>query len=349
VSRAKPAGTFRILVLGGSTAFDGMVSADSLAWPAQLQRRVQALVPGRRVEVVNGGVPGYVVLDQTISLLTGVSRFEADLVILYDGHNDLFSNLRSALVPASGPASRTPDEIATTTPWAHWLERHSLLYCKLVDRLHAWRFAALGKGRGTATQAADSLRSAATDDGAARFESAVSAFVATAQVYGMKVVLASVATVSPPGATVPDAPLVAAEWRNTVPFASPLVVLRGYARYSDAMQRVAQRQNLPLIRAETFGIWGPQWYAPDDPVHFNDAGSACMGRKMAYALLSAGLLPEPPDRAGTVGRSAGAGRPGAPRSSGVKVTPAGADRPVNDLRAGSDPCSRASAARPDPS
>ncbi len=295
INRMEAPGTFRILLLGGSTVFDTFVTADSMTWPAQLQRWVQKLVPDRRVEVINAGVPGYRVVDQTISLLIGQSRFQADMVILYDGHNDLFGNLRSALTNWSHDHSRTPDEVVTKTPWVHWLERHSLLYCKLVDKLRAWQFATLsGKGGGRAEASAAGGSSGPADDGAAQFEAALNAFLAVARSYGMPVVLASPTTVSPPADTVPADAITAHEWRGAVPFAPPSLVLRGFDDYRQVFQRVAFRLHLPLIRAENFRIWGRRFYSPDDPIHFDDAGAACMGREMAYALDSAGLLPVSP-------------------------------------------------------
>ena len=289
VSRSQTPGTFRILVLGGSTVFDGMVSADSMVWTTRMQRWVQQLVPDRSVEVINAGVPGYRVTDQTISLLIGASRFEADLAILYDGNNDLFANLRSSLTGWGQTTSKTPNEVGTKTPWVRWFERHSLLYVKLVDKLQAIRFAASGKSRGTNASATTS--SGHMDYGAARFENDLSAFVSVAHSFGLKVVLASPTTVSSPDDTIPIDKPTSLAWQGAVPFAAPSEVLRGFAEYRQVFQRVAVRYSVPLISSERFGIWGRRLYAREDPSHFNDAGAACMGRKMAYALLDAGLLP----------------------------------------------------------
>lgn len=56
VAVPKPAGTFRILVLGDSVAYGYTVARES-AFPQALQRRLRAQRPD--IEVVNAGVPGY--------------------------------------------------------------------------------------------------------------------------------------------------------------------------------------------------------------------------------------------------------------------------------------------------
>ena len=287
VTRAKAPGTYRILVLGGSTVFDVMVSADSMAWPAQMQRWLQRLLPQTPVEVINAGVPGYRVIDQAISLLIGASRFDADLVILYDGHNDIFGNLRSS-TGWGRPDAQRPYEVVTKTPWVRWFEKHSLLYCKLVDKLRAVNFGTAPKA---ARNSSPNGSTAGLDDRANVFESDVNAFLAIARSYGMKMVLATPTTVSPPRDTVPVDRPTSNDWRGAVGFTAPSVVLRAFMNYRQVFERIAKQQKLPLIHTEDFGVWGRRLYAPEDPIHFNDAGAACMGRQMAYALLETGLLP----------------------------------------------------------
>src|SRR5205085_5716721 len=149
VPTEKPAGTIRIMAVGGSTTFDTEVSADSTAWPARLERILNNRLPGRSVEVINAGVAGYGVDHDLIRLETELYAYHPDLIIFYQGHNDLFYGLRLAagLDDASDP--RRPREVATVTPWTRWLDVHSLLYTKLRERLLALRFARL-RGRSDA-------------------------------------------------------------------------------------------------------------------------------------------------------------------------------------------------------
>jgi len=285
-----PPGTLRIMVVGGSTTFDTFVSADSMTWPARLQADLQALLPRRRIEVINAGVPGYAVRDETYRLQSELARFKPDLLVLFDGNNDLFYSLGPGRdsVPSAWP--NTPDEAPVQTPWGRWLERHSLLYGKLVGRFEALRFA--GRRARPASPAAQvSADSAVVERASDRFEKDVTAFVAIASAYGLHVVLVTPLSVTPPDLARPQDSLIAWEWRVAVPFARPEVVLRTFAGYRAVLQGVAARWNVPLIRADEFGIWDARLFSPGDPLHFDDAGAACMGMHMAAAILASGAVP----------------------------------------------------------
>ncbi|HTT28250.1 MAG TPA: GDSL-type esterase/lipase family protein [Solirubrobacteraceae bacterium] len=287
VSRIKDPGVARIMVVGGSTAFDSFVSRDSAAWPARLEAWLRVLAPEQRIEVINAGVPGYMMIDHVIRLETELFRYKPDVLLLYDAHNDLFAALRRANVGAP-PEADTPNEVAPVTPWGYWLDRHSLLYTKMIERWNVFRFERLrprssvrGSGAGVKPEDADS----------GRFARDVSSFLAVAQALGIRVVLADVVTASGNGgADEPDSTMRAVWW-HTVPFAPPGSVLRGYARYRAVLRDAARTFSLPYIETDGFGLTGPSFYAEDDPIHFNDAGADRMGHEMAAALLQAGVLP----------------------------------------------------------
>jgi lysophospholipase L1-like esterase len=76
---------FRILALGDSTTF-GLGVDDDDAWPARLETLMNAA--GKRVEVVNAGVPGYTAF-QGLRFLRGRGiRVAPDLVVATFGFND---------------------------------------------------------------------------------------------------------------------------------------------------------------------------------------------------------------------------------------------------------------------
>ena len=54
---------------------------------------MRRLLPGRRIEVINAGVPGYRVIDNVVRLETELYQYRPDLIILYEVHNDLFTAL----------------------------------------------------------------------------------------------------------------------------------------------------------------------------------------------------------------------------------------------------------------
>lgn len=111
-----PTNDFRIVALGGSST-GGAFQMDDLAlfWPAQLSRELGT-------EVVNQGVGGWNTLHIRLYLESQLERLDADLFVLYVGHNDILS---TSPVPYATLLEqyRTPQP----TPVA-WLERSRLFF-----------------------------------------------------------------------------------------------------------------------------------------------------------------------------------------------------------------------------
>lgn len=88
---SKPPGTFRIFCLGGSTTI-GYPYWYNGAFSSFLRDRLKALFPDRSIEIVNLGMTAtnsYTVLD----LSEDVMKYEPDLLIVYDGHNEFYGAL----------------------------------------------------------------------------------------------------------------------------------------------------------------------------------------------------------------------------------------------------------------
>src|SRR5579862_5021424 len=83
----KASHTFRIVCLGGSTTYDVAVEDWHNAYPAQLEKVLRE--KGYDVEVVNAGGPSWTSREQLLNYTTRVSWIEPDLIVLYEGINDL--------------------------------------------------------------------------------------------------------------------------------------------------------------------------------------------------------------------------------------------------------------------
>jgi lysophospholipase L1-like esterase len=105
IAREKPAGTFRIFLLGGSTAFgagqniryhsvhpypDGLYAYPS-SIAGQLQRYLQSHDPARHYEVINAAGFERRIHQSLIQYLETLSQFQPDLIINLDGMNDVYS------------------------------------------------------------------------------------------------------------------------------------------------------------------------------------------------------------------------------------------------------------------
>ncbi len=284
----KPDDALRVMAVGGSTTFDRGVTADDRTWPARLEHWLNAAGPPKPLEVINAGVPGYKIADNTIRLLTELYRFRPDAVILYHAHNDLFSALR--LGPAgAGPAlGKRPGQIPVATPWGRWLNEHSLLVVKLKSRWQAIR-GRRGGGGGGQRDTAPPPPAGPPMWALEQFERDLSSFVAVAKNLGTRVILVNVVQVSGPVVTEAD-PVKRASWANAVPFAPVEAVLTGYAQYNDIIRRVADTLATEYVDTDDFGLEDTAFYEADDPIHFNDSGADRMAQHMARVLLERNLL-----------------------------------------------------------
>ena len=91
----KPAGVYRVVCVGGSSTYGHTESADVTTWPARLQHYLSTLRPDMKFEVINGGASGYSTFESLINLELRLIDFRPDLVIYYEGINDV----RCALYP----------------------------------------------------------------------------------------------------------------------------------------------------------------------------------------------------------------------------------------------------------
>lgn len=84
----KPDGIFRIVALGGSTTYGSANRADE-AYPAFLQDILREEYGYENVEVVNAGMIGYTTWDNLANYIFRVIELEPDLLIFYEGFNDV--------------------------------------------------------------------------------------------------------------------------------------------------------------------------------------------------------------------------------------------------------------------
>jgi lysophospholipase L1-like esterase len=84
--REKPAGTFRIFCVGGSTT-RGWPFHKKLSYPALLGLYLRDLFPDKKIEVINAG---FMASDSTsdLPLVAEILEYGPDLILLYEGRNE---------------------------------------------------------------------------------------------------------------------------------------------------------------------------------------------------------------------------------------------------------------------
>jgi lysophospholipase L1-like esterase len=94
----KPEGRFRIVTLGDSVAI-GMGVADDETFSAQMERLLRQRFPGRDLEVVNLGVPGYDTRQEVGLLRRHAAQLKPDLVLVGFYSNDVPDVLEGDAAP----------------------------------------------------------------------------------------------------------------------------------------------------------------------------------------------------------------------------------------------------------
>lgn len=83
----KAPGVYRVVCLGGSTTFTTGVH-ERETYPAMLELELQRVAPNLRVEVVNGGIPGYTTAESFLNLALRLLDHQPDAVVVYHACND---------------------------------------------------------------------------------------------------------------------------------------------------------------------------------------------------------------------------------------------------------------------
>jgi lysophospholipase L1-like esterase len=279
--RTKAAGTTRIVAVGASATFDACVFPDDAAWPARLQHWLGRLDPAHRFEVINAGMPGYVMADNIARLKTELPAFAPDVIVIYAGHGTV-SHLDLPHENGDVDGAGWPAAAAEPAALAEWLGHHSLLYTKVAPRLRS--LTRTGAARDT-VPATDPRWEVALRTARERFRRDLGDFIRLAQGTGARVVVVELAHMN--GAHSGEQ-LPAAEqtmWARAFD-APPAVVLQGYERFSAVQRAMSDSLGATFVPMRHMGIDGAEQYCAGDPIHFSRSGSEAMGRKLAESLLA---------------------------------------------------------------
>ena len=88
----KPLDTYRIFMVGGSTMFGAGATSDETTIPTYLQQLLNEKDFGFDIEVINSGIQGADSTTELNLIERKLVRFSPDLIIIYDGWNDLRAN-----------------------------------------------------------------------------------------------------------------------------------------------------------------------------------------------------------------------------------------------------------------
>ena len=116
----KPSNVFRIVALGGSSTYDVRIEDNEKTFTAQLEKLLTEEYGYQNVEVINAGVPGYNSWEILINLEFRVLDLDPDLVIIYEGTNDVHARLvEPSAYRGDNSGRRQPWHLPPVSPWEH--------------------------------------------------------------------------------------------------------------------------------------------------------------------------------------------------------------------------------------
>jgi uncharacterized protein YjbI with pentapeptide repeats len=119
ISEDKPSNIFRVFVVGGSTTYGAGVN-DENTITALLQKKFDEKNHAQTVEIVNAGISGMRSNGEVTLIKEKLLGFSPDIIIVYDGFNDIKSYYGSNLNPER---SLNSNKLGSPTEWKNrWIE-----------------------------------------------------------------------------------------------------------------------------------------------------------------------------------------------------------------------------------
>jgi len=274
----KPDVVYRIVVLGGSSTYDVRIEDNQETFTAQLENVLKDEYGYQNVEVINAGVPGYSSWEMLINFEFRVLDLEPDLVIVYEGTNDVHARLVE-------PTAYRGDNSGRRRPWqtppvALW--EHSALLRILSRLANVTRQVSVDDFVSAPTylswpyesrlsESHLSLAEILRDNPPTYFRRNLEAMIAIADEHGVGVLLATWAY----------SPYMS-------DYASKPAYQQGFEENNRVVREVAISHHIPLFDLADVMPQDTRYWA--DGRHSNEAGAALKASLFAEYLDSQGLL-----------------------------------------------------------
>jgi len=265
----KPEGTLRIAFVGASTTFCAEVSGDNLTWPHLVTETIQKEYPDINVDYVNAAVPGYTVKSSLLNFRRRVASLNPDVTVIYHATNDLSGETRVLAMEQGIYESRGMGQNS-------WLAEHSQLWYLVTKNLH------IKNAQRQALDERERLEFFASKLGMDFRKHLTQLVIAAKEVSGV-VALVTFSHQFRPEQTPEQQLAAAASALYYMPFMTLQGLMDAFRQYNQIIAEVAGETGAVLIGDETM-IPGDSDHF-NDAVHFKDAGSRIMAKRVSEALL----------------------------------------------------------------
>jgi hypothetical protein len=285
ISVEKPAGTYRILCLGGSTTY-GLVKNARNTFPAQLQRLLNQHLDSlhidcKRIECLNAGISGATTAEILTHYIFKWKYLKPDLIIVHTGINDAIMYLticHSQYQPDYHNRKRLFPDIEPMGPTLHFLVKsraiamavYLLKYKKFVDtRIESNLFFKFDNKNEWLTCGNDSMFSLRYN----AFYNNIKTLHTIAQGNNQKILLVS---------EVVDETLIPK--MDGLPDSVKTVLYNGFKKNKELLQGLSSELNLPICKLKNEDF-PPEYFLEGDFMHVNEKGEAMKAKRIEEALV----------------------------------------------------------------
>jgi lysophospholipase L1-like esterase len=258
---------FRIVCLGGSTTY-GIAVPEFDTYPYLLQQELRTTIPN--VEVVNAGMVSGTTAEALALFTQRIIDLEPDVVVYYEGYNDLVPRIFSGFRSDYEHFRRSPhDRLA----WYEHSQLYRLVDWKLVEGgwvrplnssliHHIWRFENLP------TTDSDRISNFQSTD-AKVYRRNLKSLVRLALAYDMQVVLATFGFRDE-----------LKDWNGRMPES---LWAEGIAEHNEIVRELSEEAGVPLADFESKALTLPK-SAFSDSIHMTVEGNLALARAVAAAI-----------------------------------------------------------------
>ena len=132
----KGEGVYRIVIVGGSTAFGGMSTSDDKTFFNVLEKKLNEKVfPDKKYEIISAAVPSYNSMQELILIQTEVLKLEPDMVIIVDGFNDAINYMMRDNRPGYPDMFKNLEKYTSTEAFLKMRLRKIRIIRKIMERM----------------------------------------------------------------------------------------------------------------------------------------------------------------------------------------------------------------------
>jgi lysophospholipase L1-like esterase len=260
---------WRILILGGSTTFGEGVPREEDTWVHLLEADLRAGL-GHGIDVINGGVAGYNIVENILHYVLLLQKLDPDVVILVVGVNDVHPRLIGHLKPDYSNERMVWDGATVRdmypNPWLTWSQFYRLLFWR---RIASNKVANILRVVQRPYPPVEEWPAQLQRNGPMEYERFLRTFVRLLQSEGRKVVI------------------VPQYWRPQHPDKSTFdnetadeYYGIGVRQHNEINEEVARQMAVPFVeKATDESIFTANLFW--DTLHFNEVGSRAMAKLMA--------------------------------------------------------------------